>query len=102
MQQILLDLRKDHADTGNQSNELRLQVTIRTLEAERLDVIYNQLREVKAYTENPNNNITTKGNLSSTVHMELASLQKIANQTSGLRPTLQRINNKLETLDNSI
>lgn len=102
LRQMILDLRKDHTDIGNQLNELRLQVTNKKLETERLDVIYNQLQEVKAYTENPNNNITTKGNLSSTVHMELASLQKIANQTSGLRPTLERINNKLETLDNSI
>lgn len=102
LRQMILDLRKDHTDIGNQLNELRLQVTNKKLETERLDVIYNRLQEVKAYTENPNNNITTKGNLSSTVHMELASLQKIANQTSGLHSTLERINNKLETLDNSI
>ncbi|RCK64671.1 hypothetical protein Cantr_00402 [Candida viswanathii] len=101
LRQMILDLRKDHTDIGNQLNQLRVDMKEKKEEAESLSLLTDQLKLAKESVHGGESATSSQG-LNNQVQLQLFSLGKVLNPTTGLYPKLQRINNKLDHLDNDI
>ncbi|RCK57386.1 hypothetical protein Cantr_06090 [Candida viswanathii] len=101
LRQMILDLRKDHTDIGNQLNQLRVDMKDKKEEAESLSLLTDQLKLAKESVHGGESATISQG-LDNKVQLQLFSLGKVLNPTTGLYPKLQRINNKLEHLDNDL
>ncbi|EMG49091.1 hypothetical protein G210_0220 [Candida maltosa Xu316] len=102
VRQMMLDLRKEHTEVDNNMNLLRLRLKTKKEKADSLKSLLNQLRETKNFIRNPEMTTSSDGDLNNKVHLQLLTLQKVLNPTTGIHAKLQNINQKLEKLDNSL
>ncbi|EGW31819.1 uncharacterized protein SPAPADRAFT_51792 [Spathaspora passalidarum NRRL Y-27907] len=96
--QMILDLKKEHTNVGNEMNRLRIGARKTIEEAEEVNLIHSQLSTLKQAETDPGDSISCD----SEVNLTLNRLSRVVNPEMGILPKLKCVSNKLTKMNEKL
>ncbi|RLV94970.1 hypothetical protein JA1_001365 [Spathaspora sp. JA1] len=96
--QMILDLKKDHTNVGNEMNKLRVGIRKTREEFDGVNLMHSQIAALKQAGNEPSDEISCD----SEVKLTLNQLSKLVNPEMGILPKLECVNDKLTKINEKL